>query len=91
MDLSIKLAKDIKIETTKFFTDFDQEMKTEKYSIVWNVDEVSIFFETKTNDTLEIKGKKHVIIFSTGKKKERCTVLLGIASNGEKLPPVLIF
>jgi len=41
--------------------------------------------------TLEVRGKKIVGSFSSGKYKQRITLIITISSNGDLMPPFLIF
>jgi len=55
------------------------------------MDEVGIFFEMSQNYTLEIKGTKVVGKISTGKDKQRITLIITASAGGFLLPPFLIF
>ena len=43
------------------------------------------------NKFVDMKGEKSVIIKTMGQENVHCTVLLGILSNRNRLPPVIIF
>ena len=43
------------------------------------------------NKVVPMKGEKSVIIKTMGQEKVHCTVLLGILSKGNRLPPVILF
>ena len=58
---------------------------------IYNMDEVGVFFELSHNHTLDLKGKKIIGKFSSGKSKERVTVMVTACWDGTLLPPVLIF
>ena len=53
---------------------------------VVNIDETNIFFDMEGGLTLAEKGDKTVSLKTTGTSM-RCTVLLGVTMNGEKLTP----
>ena len=53
-----------------------------------NIDETDIFFDMESGLTLANKGDKTVSLKTTGTSM-RCTVLLVITLNGEKLAPSL--
>lgn len=55
------------------------------------MDEIGVFFEMEHDYTIEVKGKKHVGKFSSGKDKERVTVVVTACSDGRLLPPLFIF
>ena len=62
-----------------------------KSIIIWNVDETPISLEPITITTLEKIGEKTIKIRTFGKSKQRISCILCILSNGERLPPMLVF
>jgi len=86
-----KNAEEIKNSLNSYFTELNQIIENEKPARIYNMDEVCIFFELSTERTLEIKGKKVVGGFSTGKEKERLTLIITASSDGTLLPPFLLF
>jgi transposase-like protein len=54
------------------------------------MDETAVYLGNKQSMTIEKKGKKKVIIPSTGYESMRYTCALAIDRRGEKLPPTLI-
>ena len=89
--VSKKMRKDIEEGVKTFFMQLDSAIGAEKYKLIVNFDEVAVFFEMQSNQTLEIRGTKHVGIFATGHEKERATAILGVCSDGTRLPLVVIF
>jgi DDE superfamily endonuclease len=57
---------------------------------VVNIDETNIFFDMEGGLTLAEKGDKTVSLKTTGNSM-RCTVLVGVTMNGEKLTPLVVF
>jgi DDE superfamily endonuclease len=57
---------------------------------VVTIDETNIFFDMEGELTLAEKGDKTVSIKTTGPWM-RCTVLLGVTMNGEKLTSLVVF
>ena len=55
-----------------------------------NINETNIFFDMESGLTLTNKGDKTVSLKTTGTSM-RCTVLLGVTLNGEKLTPLVVF
>ena len=53
---------------------------------VVNIDETNIFFDMEGGLTLAEEGGKTVSLKTTGNSR-RCTVLIGVTMNGEKLTP----
>ena len=75
------------------FTQYvNESIKLGKYdsSCVVNIDETNVYFDMVGSYTLEKRGSKTVSILST-KSSNRCTVILGCAMDGTKLPPFLVF
>ncbi|KAJ1198869.1 hypothetical protein NDU88_002708 [Pleurodeles waltl] len=58
---------------------------------ITNMDEVPLTFDIPMNHTVEKKGTSTVSIRTTGHEKSAFTVVLGCHSNGQKLPPMVIF
>ena len=57
---------------------------------VVNIDETNIFFEMESGLTLANQGDKKVPLKTTGTSM-RCTVLLGVTLNDEKLTLLIVF
>lgn len=63
----------------------------------WNLantvlmDETAVYFEDAREETVEIRGARHVVVKSTGFASMRVTVILAITAKGVKLPPVVIW
>ena len=57
---------------------------------VVNIDETNIYFDMESGLTLADKGDKTVSLKTSGSSM-RCTVLLGVTLNGEKLTPSVVF
>ncbi|PNF18070.1 hypothetical protein B7P43_G07656 [Cryptotermes secundus] len=67
--------------------------KTHNYTMgaIGNVDETPVFFEMPGESTVNKAGEKTVHVRTAGAEKQRCTVMLGITADGNKLPPFVIF
>ena len=63
----------------------------DKLNLIINIDETPIYFEMPEQTTIELKGTKNVKISTFGNDKNRVSVILAIAGNGEKLAPMMIF
>jgi len=63
----------------------------EKNLVIINTDEVPVYFDMARRTTYHFKGDRSVKTVKTNGHKKRVTVCLAIASNGMKLPPMLIF
>ena len=59
-------------------------------SNVVNIDETNIYFDLTGTMTLADHGSRTVSVHGAG-TSARCTVLLGVAMDGTKLPPFIIF
>jgi len=55
------------------------------------MDETPVFLDMVGNSTLEVRGKKEVLLQTTGSEKQRIAVALTVTCSGEKLPPMIIF
>ena len=56
-----------------------------------NIDETNIFFDMESGLTLANKGDNNTVSLRTTGTSTRCTVLLGVTLNGEKLTPQVAF
>jgi len=48
-------------------------------------------FDVPSNETVDVKGAKTIMINTSGNEKTRYTVVLVCCADGTKLPPLLIF
>jgi hypothetical protein len=70
----------------------NEGVKAGKYRAcdIVNINETNIDFDLVSWSTLAGRGDRTVACATTG-SSNRCTVLLGVAMDGEKLPPFVIF
>jgi len=61
-----------------FIEDIKKKIQTNNYDSVINVDETGVYYDSHVNFTLDIKNTKRVEIITTGREKQRVTVVLGI-------------
>ena len=79
------------VEITTFIDSFNNEIKVGDYYSIINIDETGIYYDPMINSTLELKGTKRVEIKSTGREKQRITVVLGVDFLGNlKMKPLII-
>ena len=71
----------LKLETNDIDTD----------TIIYNMDETPLVFEMIANTTISKIGAKNVSIRNIGSDRSRFTIILCIGSNGEKIPPLVVF
>ncbi|EEY60184.1 uncharacterized protein PITG_12511 [Phytophthora infestans T30-4] len=57
---------------------------------VW-VDETAVYFEDAREQTVQIRGSRHVVVKSTGFASMRVTAVLAITATGVKLPSLVIW
>ena len=63
----------------------------DKFNLIINIDETPIFYDSPFSNTLDKKGVKEVEIVTSGAEKDRVSLLLSVAADGTKLPPMIIF
>ena len=56
-----------------------------------NMDETPLCMDMVSGSTVSKKGKKTVLMKSTGHEKSRYTVVLAVTADGNKLPPMIIY
>ena len=59
-------------------------------SHVVNIDETNIYFDMVGSITLSDQGSRTVSVKSSG-TSARCSILLGVTMDGNKLPPFVVF
>ena len=63
---------------TEFINIIKEKILSGKYESIINIDETGIYYDYPIDYTLDIRATKRVQIKSTGREKERITVVLGI-------------
>eukprot|EP01022_Parablepharisma_sp_SALTPOND_P015511 TRINITY_DN2199_c0_g3_i1.p1 TRINITY_DN2199_c0_g3~~TRINITY_DN2199_c0_g3_i1.p1 ORF type:complete len:520 (-),score=38.77 TRINITY_DN2199_c0_g3_i1:178-1737(-) len=77
-------------EFSKMVHDMKAHHKVSDDRII-NMDEVPIYYEAVSSRVISIKGAKTVTLTQTQAGQTRITMVLAVASDGSKLPPLLIF
>jgi DDE superfamily endonuclease len=55
------------------------------------MDETAVYFEDNRTQTIDIKGRKHIIMKTTGFSSMRVTVMLSMWADGRKSKPVVLY
>lgn len=72
-------SNDCSLNTIIFFTnEIKKKIMYGNFDAIINIDETAIYYDMPINFTLDVKGTKRVEIKSTGREKERISVILGI-------------
>lgn len=82
------------LETQQCFLSYVLYMRIQHnypLQLIGNMDETPMSFDLPSSYTLEKRGSSTVNIKTTGHEKSTFTVVLGVMSDGRKLPPVVIF
>ena len=56
-----------------------------------NMDEVPLVFDVPSNNTVDVKGAKTIMIKTSGNEKTHYTVVLACCADGTRLPTLSIF
>ena len=92
--LSQKLPADLEIRLAAFYTHL-RELRTSKEldedTLIINMDEVPMVFNTVPSRTLNKKWEKDVRVRTTGGEKKRYTAVLAVSAAGQFLPSMVIF
>lgn len=64
-------------------------LEVEDYRVL-NKDETPCLFEMGLDTTIDFKGKKEIEIETSGRDHYRITLILTVAADGTKLPPIVI-
>jgi len=62
-----------------------------KFEVIGNMDETPLYFDVVPNRILDKKGKKSIIVRTTGSQKRHLTVTLCVTHDGDVLPALAIF
>jgi hypothetical protein len=91
--ISQKLPEQLSDKIIDFHKYIIKMRKKNNYDLgqIGNMDETPIFFDMVGNMTVDLKASKTVHVRTTGNEKNRFTCVLGILSNGVKLPPFVVF
>jgi len=79
-----------KVRKMRMEIDFEKKMGN-KFVILANMDETPIYFDMGRQTTYHWKGERSIHVLKTTGYRKRVTVCLAALSNGEKLPPLVIF
>lgn len=60
-------------------------------SQIGNADQTPVCFDMPRNTSIAKKGSSTVTVRTTGNERLRCTVMLAVTADGNKLPPYVIF
>lgn len=60
-------------------------------SQIGNADQTPVYFDMPRRSTINTKGASSVLVKTTGAEQLRCTVMLAVTADGNKLPPYVIF
>ena len=88
-----KLPSQIESKTSSFYSECAKLLKIGKcpLSLIGNIDETPVFFDTLPEKSLVQKGQKSVTIRTSGSEKRHVTVVHTVAVDGFILPPMKIF
>ena len=91
--ISQKLPKDMHEKLCSFHNYIRTLQKNNNFELncIANMDETPIFFDMVGALTIDCRWAQSVPIRTTGNDKNRLTCVLGILSDGTKLPPMVIF
>ena len=87
-----KIPPDAKIIALDFFEKIDKlRTDCEGNFVVWNMDQMPVYFDSPNNRTLDFQGNDTISIKTTGHEKSRFTLMLCADNQGRKLKPSIIF
>jgi hypothetical protein len=56
-----------------------------------NMDQAAVYFEMKSKTTIDRKGASTMSCCDSGSNSRQCSVVIAVAADGTKLPPILFF
>ena len=76
----------------EFFEHIEKlRVESGKNFIIWNMDQMPVYFDSPKNRTLDFRGATTVSVKTTGHEKTRFTLMLCADNTGRKLKPTVIF
>eukprot|EP00644_Phytophthora_capsici_P018801 jgi/Phyca11/132229/e_gw1.143.16.1 len=76
---------------TNLTTLSDEQLASFNFAHTVLMDETAVYFEDAREQTVEVRGSRHVVVKSTGFASMRVTAVLAITATGVKLPPLVIW
>ena len=74
-----------------FVKEVNEKIESDTYNAIINIDETGLYYDSKIEHTLDVKGTRRIEIKSTGREKQRITVILGInLLNNIRMKPLII-
>lgn len=91
--LAQKLPENFTALIDSFFAHYTRILRFAEpvWQHIYQMDETPIWMDSISKTTLEKMGTKSVTTISSGKEKQRVTVILTVTKSGGKLPPVVVF
>jgi hypothetical protein len=88
-----KLPAQLELKLTKFLGDLKVCRVQHKFppALIINMDETPMCFDMPSSTTIDVRGKKEVLIRGTGAHKRHFTVTLACTAAGEMLKPFITF
>ncbi len=62
-----------------------------RFEVIGDMDETPLYFDIVPNRVIDKKGKKSIIVRTTGSEKRHLTVTLCVTHDGDVLPALVIF
>ncbi|GMF35641.1 unnamed protein product [Phytophthora lilii] len=85
----------IAVQALELYAEIDDgpTLKKSNFNFAHTVlmDETAVYFEDAREQTVEIRGSRHVVVKSTGFASMRVTAVLAVTATGVKLPPLVIW
>ncbi len=86
-----ELAATLEERIQAFHRQIKRLAEINKFEVVGNMDETPLYFDVVPGRVLDKKGKKSVVVRTTGNEKRLLTVVLTVLVHGEVLPALAIF
>ena len=88
-----KLPAQLETKLSRFLEDLKAIRLQHKFdkSLIINMDETPMCFDMPSNTTIDVCGKKEILVRGTGAHKRRFTVTLACTASGEMLKPFVTF
>ena len=89
--LAQELPATLEERITAFCTQLRRLKEINNFEMIGNMDETPLYFDIVPNHVLDRKGKKSIIVRTTGSEKRHLTIVLCVTHEGEVLPALAIF
>ena len=89
--LAQELPATLEERISAFHTQLQRLKEINRFEVIGNMDETPLYFDVVPSRILDRRGKKSIIVRTTGSEKRHLTVVMCVTHDGDVLPALTIF